>query len=69
MGLDPEYTAHNVGFRCIKDAPHYFKKKIEPIPKVTKERKNIRKPRLHKLSETAKTSRATVQGYRLKYEL
>ncbi|KAJ8317425.1 hypothetical protein KUTeg_005329 [Tegillarca granosa] len=69
MGLAPDYTAHNVGFRCIKDAPHYFKKQIDPIPKITKQRKTIRKPKLHKLSETAKASQATIQGHRLKYEL
>lgn len=34
MGLNPTYSAYNVGFRCAKSAKHYWKKPVHPPVRV-----------------------------------
>jgi hypothetical protein len=50
MGLNPTYSAYNVGFRCAKSAKHYWKQPVhQPVKVLHKDRPTG--PRQHLRSE------------------
>ena len=53
MGYEPRYTAQNVGFRCVKDAKHYWKRPKPPPKKEVHVKQRPPGPRRHLRSEMA----------------